>query len=97
VAAAGGIIGVAVGAVLNATLGDWTSRRREARDESRAARADEATRQLEALRQTRRRGHDAVQQLKGLAIKPAAWKMIAEYGAANDALIGDADVIRDYR
>lgn len=96
-AAVTGILGVAIGAVLNAGLSDWTSRRREARDESRAARADEAARQLEALRQTRRRARDVVQQLKRLAIKPAPWKQTIEYESANDALIGDGAVIRDYR
>jgi type II secretory pathway pseudopilin PulG len=96
-AAVTGILGVVIGAVLSAALGDWTARRREAREESRATRADEATRQLEALQQTRRRAHDVVTQLKGLAIKPAAPKMRSEYESANDALIGDGDVIRDYR
>lgn len=96
-AALTGILGVAIGAAINATLNEWTSRRREASSESRVARAAEASRQLEALRQTRRRVHHMVQQLKDLTIKPARWKQSDEYEVANDALIGDADVIRDYR
>jgi type II secretory pathway pseudopilin PulG len=96
-AAVTGILGVAIGTVLTAILTNWTSRQGEARAERRMTRAADSARQLEALRQTRRRSHEVVQQLKALAIKPAPWQLSEQTESANDALIGEADVIREYR
>lgn len=95
--AGAGLAGTVLGAALTALLGDWRDRRREERLDAMAARSERKDRDLEALAQTRRRAHETVEQLRGLAVRPSNWKRSDRYELANDALIGDADVIRAYR